>query len=209
MNTFATFAVLLCWPVYLFLFIKKGALRPEHRRHSRLSAFGILLQAVSVFLMFYFRRTMFTPILAAVPIVFVAPVVAMILAAGAVWFSYISLKVLGEQWAFLAGVKAEHRLVQTGPYSIIRHPLYICFFALVLATGMVWTTFSALAVAMGLFVVGMWVRIRTEEKLLRDVFSSEFDDYARRVPSVVPWPSSGTSASSRPPTRPTPPNPEK
>src|SRR5688572_11433179 len=166
MNTLATLVVLFCWPVYLILFAKKGVLNPQHRRHSRVSALGILLQAIGVFLMFYFRRPMFTPILPIAPMTLVAPVIAMFIAAVAVWFSYLALIVLGEQWAFLAAVKAEHLLVQTGPYSIIRHPLYVCFFALVLATGIIWTRLGALAIAMGVFAIGMWIRIRTEEKLL-------------------------------------------
>jgi protein-S-isoprenylcysteine O-methyltransferase Ste14 len=43
-----------------------------------------------------------------------------------------------------------------------------------------------LIAAVILFAVGMVIRVRTEEKLLRAEFGVEFDEYAKRVPAVVP-----------------------
>ena len=37
------------------------------------------------------------------------------------------------------------------------------------------------------FSIGTWIRVRSEEKLLREAFGPAFDDYARRVPAVVPF----------------------
>ena len=44
----------------------------------------------------------------------------------------------------------------------------------------------ALIVAVVLFVVGLVIRVRSEEKLLRTAFGKEFEDYAQRVPAVLP-----------------------
>jgi len=37
-------------------------------------------------------------------------------------------------------------------------------------------------------VWGTWIRIRTEERLLRSAFPAEYEEYARRVPALVPHP---------------------
>jgi protein-S-isoprenylcysteine O-methyltransferase Ste14 len=39
---------------------------------------------------------------------------------------------------------------------------------------------------MVLFAVGTWIRVRSEERLLRDAFGSDFEAYARNVPALIP-----------------------
>ena len=111
---------------------------------------------------------------------------AVILAVGAVWFSWLARSELGTQWRFAASIGAGHKLVQSGPYAIVRHPLYVSFFALTLATGIVWTDPGLLPLALILFAIGVWIRVKTEEKLLRQTFGAEFDRYAINVPAFLP-----------------------
>jgi len=77
-------------------------------------------------------------------------------------------------------------LICDGPYAVVRHPLYACFFALTFATALVWTYPGGAMIALGIFLVGVWVRIRSEEKLLRQTFGAQFDEYAKRVPALIP-----------------------
>lgn len=44
----------------------------------------------------------------------------------------------------------------------------------------------AIPVALLVFSAGTFIRVRTEEKLLRDTFGPYYDDYARRVAAIVP-----------------------
>jgi protein-S-isoprenylcysteine O-methyltransferase Ste14 len=46
-----------------------------------------------------------------------------------------------------------------------------------------WWNFLAAVIV---FLIGNRIRIRAEEKLLRETFGEQFDDYARRVPAFVP-----------------------
>jgi protein-S-isoprenylcysteine O-methyltransferase Ste14 len=57
---------------------------------------------------------------------------------------------------------------------------------MLIATGLAMEHWSALIVAMILFVIGTLIRVRSEEKLLRSAFGKEFDDYAAWVPAVLP-----------------------
>jgi protein-S-isoprenylcysteine O-methyltransferase Ste14 len=59
-------------------------------------------------------------------------------------------------------------------------------FGMLLATGLAVSRWSVLAVASALFVVGAYIRIRSEERLLREAFRKDFDEYASRVPAFLP-----------------------
>src|SRR5262245_33024333 len=173
------------------MFIGKNGPNCARARQDSRSRIGILLQFAAVGIMWLWRRPLFSPLPSlGPPITLVAPIMAVLLAAGAVWFSSIALKTLGTQWSFVAGVTGQHRLIQDGPYAIVRHPLYVCFFGLTLATGMVWTEPLGIAVSIVLFWIGVWIRVRTEEKLLREAFGEEFERYTQRVPAFFPRSSS-------------------
>lgn len=178
-----TIIVLLCWPVYLLLFLGRGQRSSQREKKDLSSALGILSQGAGVFIVFSVRRPLFSPLIEpAWPL----DLVALLMAIAAVCVSRRALRVLGEHWSLVARVTGQHKLIQHGPFAVVRHPLYSCFFALTLATGIVWTEPLAIPLAMGIFSIGVWIRIRTEEKLLREAFGAEFDDYAKRVPAVIP-----------------------
>jgi len=55
-----------------------------------------------------------------------------------------------------------------------------------LATGMAISHWIGLLIAVIVFAIGTVVRVRSEEKLLREAFGAEFEAYASKVPAVVP-----------------------
>lgn len=57
---------------------------------------------------------------------------------------------------------------------------------MLIATGLATEHWVAMIVAIPVFAVGMVIRVRSEEKLLREAFGDEFEEYARRVPAVLP-----------------------
>jgi protein-S-isoprenylcysteine O-methyltransferase Ste14 len=59
-------------------------------------------------------------------------------------------------------------------------------FGMLLATGLATARWQALVAGTFLFLVGSEVRIRSEERLLREAFGLQFADYARRVPAFFP-----------------------
>jgi protein-S-isoprenylcysteine O-methyltransferase Ste14 len=76
------------------------------------------------------------------------------------------------------------RLVTHGPYSLVRHPLYIV--EEIAAVGIIIMTYSLPAVVIGLIHWGLQLRrMHNEEKVLRAAFP-EYDKYCRHTPRVIP-----------------------
>ena len=57
---------------------------------------------------------------------------------------------------------------------------------MLIATGIAVSYWPALLVALVVFFLGTAIRIRSEERLLRETFGLEFETYARSVPAIVP-----------------------
>jgi protein-S-isoprenylcysteine O-methyltransferase Ste14 len=95
---------------------------------------------------------------------------------------------LGTNWSGTVTVKQDHELVRTGPYRIVRHPIY---------TGLL-TAILGSAVARG-ELRGIWaillctaafqIRVRLEERWMQQEFGAEYARYRAEVPALIPfWP---------------------
>ncbi len=74
---------------------------------------------------------------------------------------------LGGNWSGEVAFKESHELIQTGPYGIVRHPIYTGLLAMVLATALHYGRGSGLVV-FGLLCVGAWLKSRQEERLMAE-----------------------------------------
>jgi protein-S-isoprenylcysteine O-methyltransferase Ste14 len=80
-----------------------------------------------------------------------------------------------------------HRVVDTGPYRLVRHPIYTGFITGAWALALIVGTPAALTGALVLTVV-MSLKSKTEEQLLRrELGEASYDDYAARTPMLVPF----------------------
>jgi protein-S-isoprenylcysteine O-methyltransferase Ste14 len=77
--------------------------------------------------------------------------------------------------------------VRSGPYGIVRHPIYSSLLAILLSTILLLTPWRWAAVSLVLFVVGTEIRVRAEDKLLASRFGPKFAEYRRKVPAYVPF----------------------
>lgn len=184
-NAVATILVTACWPIYLALFLRRRARTDSTSSRDWASIAGILLQFSAVAMVWIDRRPLFSSLMGNDSLAVAGPAAAAI-AGCSVYFSYRALQALGPHWSFVAAVGPDHVLVQHGPYRVVRHPLYACFFGLTFATAMTWSTAFVIPVAMAIFAAGVWIRIRVEERLLRDRFGPDFSRYSREVPALLP-----------------------
>lgn len=94
---------------------------------------------------------------------------------------------LGRLWSAFVTRKADHRVVDTGPYGIVRHPIYTGILVAALAMMVVKGSVYALAGVL-LATLGFWIKARLEESFLREELGAEtYEAYRRRVPMLVPF----------------------
>ncbi len=73
---------------------------------------------------------------------------------------------LGRLWSSSVTRKQDHRIVDTGPYRLVRHPIYTGLILAALATLIERGTVVS-AIGFVLMVLGFWIKARLEERFLR------------------------------------------
>jgi protein-S-isoprenylcysteine O-methyltransferase Ste14 len=99
----------------------------------------------------------------------------------AVWARFY----LGANWSGRVTVKVGHELIRTGPYRWVRHPIYSGMILAMLGTAL------NRRLAQGLFAVvllyiGFKMKSRIEERAMRSVFGTEYDEYSRGTGAIFP-----------------------
>jgi len=97
------------------------------------------------------------------------------------WWARIHL---GKLWSGGVVLRDEHRVVDSGPYAFVRHPIYTGLFAAVIAMAIEQATPLALAGA-ALFVLGFTLKARVEERFLERSLP-DYAGYRARVGMIVP-----------------------
>jgi protein-S-isoprenylcysteine O-methyltransferase Ste14 len=100
------------------------------------------------------------------------------------WWARIHL---GRFWSNAITRKEGHRVIDTGPYGLVRHPIYTGLIAAMLATGVAVGTASGLLGTL-LIAFGLWQKARMEEGFLTaELGADAYGPYCRRVPMLVPF----------------------
>ncbi|HMF53913.1 MAG TPA: isoprenylcysteine carboxylmethyltransferase family protein [Edaphobacter sp.] len=160
-----------------FIFAKRGAgsLIAVDRR----ARWGLLLQVLGLVMMVlspFWTIRQFSPRLAVATVLFLL----------AALLSFTATHSLGRQLRFDAAIGAEHELVRSGPYSFIRHPIYSSMLCLLWAIGSVATPLWLFIAATVVFIAGTEVRVKIEDRLLKDRFGENFLRYQRSAAAYVP-----------------------
>jgi protein-S-isoprenylcysteine O-methyltransferase Ste14 len=170
----------------IFLLMAKRSHDKTRKADSR-SIIAIFIQALAFAIAWVIVRKPFTPFL---PIdwraqYFVAAIIVLLVLASLL-FVTAAVRTLGKQWSLQARVLEHHELIRRGPYRIVRHPIYTGMFGMLIATSLTQGQWLGLVIASVVYYLGTAMRIRSEEKLLREQFGSEYDEYARKVPAFIP-----------------------
>jgi protein-S-isoprenylcysteine O-methyltransferase Ste14 len=182
MHTVAWIELLALWVLWFAPYV---LLAPKVQKRESItvtgpSRLGLLLQVASIATLFLVRVPDAPRTDAAVLIV------ALILGAVAGVMMWKAIIHLGRQFRIQAGLYHDHQLVRSGPYAVVRHPIYASLLAMTVVTGLLLTPWPWLVAAIAIHVAGTEIRVHSEEKLLGPRFGEEFAKYKRNVPAYVP-----------------------
>ena len=127
--------------------------------------------------------------LSAVPLWNVGYASAYVLAAltlAGILFAWWARIHIGRLWSGSITRKEGHHVVDTGPYALVRHPIYTGLIAAIVASALAQATVVAFAGA-ALLTIGFWLKARAEERFLTaELGADAYGAYRRRVPMLVP-----------------------
>lgn len=176
---------LFCFAIALLAArLRAGKEARGNATRSRRSMVGIFIQGIAILISAY------GPILTTLdPLSTTALVEAStcaVLMASAVGLFVWASRTMGRNWSIVARTRADHSLVDTGPFAYLRHPIYTALFLLMIAFAIAYGHSARLILTIPLYALGTWLRVEEEERLLRRVFGTAYDAYAARVTRFVP-----------------------
>ena len=96
-------------------------------------------------------------------------------------------KALGRNWSVSLEIREKHKLITSGVYARVRHPMYTAFWLWALAQALLLPNwFAGLSGIVGFGTLYAF-RVAHEERLMIEAFGDEYRDYMARTARLVPW----------------------
>ena len=92
---------------------------------------------------------------------------------------------LGRNWSGSVTVKQDHKLIESGPYRWVRHPIYTGLLVALAGTALVndhWLSYAGIPPAL----FGMWRKWKAEESFMRETFGEAYRAYTARTRALIP-----------------------
>jgi protein-S-isoprenylcysteine O-methyltransferase Ste14 len=181
MHTLASRFVVLCWVTFSVVWAVAAftSRRPTARR-GHVSQWWFLPVVVTVLL--FIARRQPPGLLGVAPWSF-RPAVGIVADAATFTGLVIALwarRTLGPMWSASPAIKEDHTIIDAGPYRFVRHPIYSGVLLMMAGTVALWDNRIAV-VWFAMAFAGVWVKLRREERLLREFLPEAYARYRARV----------------------------
>jgi len=93
---------------------------------------------------------------------------------------------LGSNWSRAVTIKQGHELITTGPYAVVRHPIYTGILTGFLGTAIALSQVRGFICFVLVFLV-FWAKLRMEEQWMRSQFGETYATYAHQTAALVPY----------------------
>jgi protein-S-isoprenylcysteine O-methyltransferase Ste14 len=110
------------------------------------------------------------------------------LASGSLILLFLAHASLGTSFSATINIKKDHRLVTTGPYKYMRHPMYVAYFTLFISAFFISGSWAIGLSGICIISILMTFRLKKEEELLIKKFKRRYLDYADSTHRFFPWP---------------------
>ena len=166
--------------VWFYPFVPAHQKTPPANVVNRMSRWGAVMQLIAYTLLWQGRFWLR-------PLPLWRTLISVLLFALACSLSWSSSRALAGQLRMDAALGSDHHLVRSGPYALVRNPIYTSMLLVICSTGVVITSGKLFLLSLAFFIVGTEIRVRTEEKLLASRFGEEFANYKNTVPAYIPF----------------------
>ena len=107
--------------------------------------------------------------------------------AASLWLFHRSHADLGTNWSVTLEVREEHRLVDSGVYRLVRHPMYTALFLYSFGELLLFPNWIAGPACLVAFTPMFLLRLRPEEQMMVDRFGERYEAYRRRTRRLIPY----------------------
>jgi protein-S-isoprenylcysteine O-methyltransferase Ste14 len=182
----APFAVLwLAWLAYWIIAARN--VKPTRRREAYASRLGHTALTVLAAALLAFSGQPFEWLDASfLPETTVAYWLGLLMVAVGLAFAVWARVHLGRNWSGRVTVKEDHELIRSGPYGLVRHPIYTGMLFAILGTAIAFGEWRGL-IAFGLLSLSLVLKLRMEERFMRETFGERYVRYATATPALIPF----------------------
>lgn len=113
-------------------------------------------------------------------------IVAAAVLVSSVWLFSWMYYCLGRFWSSVLEIRDGHKLIRTGPYAYVRHPMYLQMWIWVLFQGLLLDNWLLEVSGIAAWTLLYFVRIPREEKMMLDEFGDEYREFVKNTNRVIP-----------------------
>ena len=101
-------------------------------------------------------------------------------------FAVWARRYIGTNWSSEVTIKQDHELITTGPYALVRHPIYTGILTGFLGTAIALSQVRGFIGFVLIFLV-LWAKLRREEEWMRSQFGETYTTYTQHTAALVPY----------------------
>ncbi|MDD2657624.1 MAG: isoprenylcysteine carboxylmethyltransferase family protein [Candidatus Pacebacteria bacterium] len=174
--------IAVCWAIFLIVWIISSfSVKRAVQSHVRKNNYLYRLGAVVLIILFLLLPPTFA--LATVDPAF--GIIGVALAVLGVGFALWARFYLGRNWGAPMTLREEHELLTTGPYRLVRHPIYtgvlVALSSAVIVQGILWLP------VLGYFVYYFIRSARIEERHMLERFPDVYPVYLSHTKAFIPF----------------------
>ncbi len=181
--------VAIAWGVFFLFWILAAARNRQSVRRSEpfSSRFvNIILYGITAVLLLYDWRIAAALSVRFIPDHLLVSCTGFTLQAAGLGFALWAQMHLGRNWSAQVTLAEDHRLIRSGPYRIVRNPMYLGILAGMFGTAVVIGEPRAFLAAAAVLAALLW-KIRAEEEMLSHHFGEHYQAYKQGVKSIIPF----------------------
>jgi protein-S-isoprenylcysteine O-methyltransferase Ste14 len=160
--------------------------KQTEKREAFAARYGIMLLEVIGFVLL-FRRSPDIGFLGQriIPRSFATGVTAVVLTWAGIALAIWARWHLGQYWSGRITIKQDHKLIRTGPYTRLRHPIYSGLDLAVIGSALAIGRLRCM-VGVCVIITGFWIKAKREEAMLGRQFGSDFEEHRRQTGFLLP-----------------------